>query len=199
MRTHMQRRERDRFMAFVDLNKECRKGARVSTRISFHWGTVIGVQTRIIIHWLYCAKSLQSRPTLPPYGLQPARLLCPWDSPSKNTGVGCRALLYPLIKNVITKNSSWQHLNPLTNTNITKKWDKQIMCLLMRCNRKYIDRVVLLKHPSWIWSSLQIGWNMFKRYLRGAISKIQNLEPLHSFLSQSVVHHTQHHYHQIMM
>ena len=23
----------------------------------------------------------------------PARLLCPWDSPSKNTGVGCRALL----------------------------------------------------------------------------------------------------------
>ena len=24
-----------------------------------------------------------------PYGLQPARLLCPWDSPGKNTGVGC--------------------------------------------------------------------------------------------------------------
>ena len=28
-----------------------------------------------------------------PLGLQPARLLCPWDSPGKNTGVGCRALL----------------------------------------------------------------------------------------------------------
>ena len=27
-----------------------------------------------------------------PYGLRPARLLCPWDSPSKNTGVGCHAL-----------------------------------------------------------------------------------------------------------
>ena len=25
--------------------------------------------------------------------LQPARLLCPWDSPGKNTGVGCHALL----------------------------------------------------------------------------------------------------------
>ena len=25
--------------------------------------------------------------------LQPARLLCPWDSPGKNTGVGCYALL----------------------------------------------------------------------------------------------------------
>ena len=28
-----------------------------------------------------------------PYGLQPTRLLCPWDSPGKNTGVGCDALL----------------------------------------------------------------------------------------------------------
>ena len=28
-----------------------------------------------------------------PYGLQLARLLCPWDSPGKSTGVGCRALL----------------------------------------------------------------------------------------------------------
>ena len=27
--------------------------------------------------------------SLPPYGLQPAGLLCPWDSPGKNTGVGC--------------------------------------------------------------------------------------------------------------
>ena len=28
-----------------------------------------------------------------PYGLEPARLLCPWYSPGKNTGVGCCALL----------------------------------------------------------------------------------------------------------
>ena len=28
-----------------------------------------------------------------PYGLQPARLLCPWDSLGKNTGVDCHALL----------------------------------------------------------------------------------------------------------
>ena len=31
--------------------------------------------------------------SLRPHGLQPTRLLCPWDSPDKNTGVGCRALL----------------------------------------------------------------------------------------------------------
>ena len=28
-----------------------------------------------------------------PHGLQPTRLLRPWDSPGKNTGVGCCALL----------------------------------------------------------------------------------------------------------
>ena len=31
--------------------------------------------------------------SLQPHGLYSARLLCPWDSPGKNTGVGCRALL----------------------------------------------------------------------------------------------------------
>ena len=31
--------------------------------------------------------------SLQPYGLWPARLHCPWDSPGKNTGVGCHALL----------------------------------------------------------------------------------------------------------
>ena len=28
-----------------------------------------------------------------PHGLQPTRLLCPWDSPGKNTGVSCHSLL----------------------------------------------------------------------------------------------------------
>ena len=31
--------------------------------------------------------------SLQPCGLQPARLLCPWDFPGKDTGVGCNALL----------------------------------------------------------------------------------------------------------
>ena len=39
------------------------------------------------------AKSLQSCLTLRPHRRQPTRLLCPWDSPGKNTGVGCRFLL----------------------------------------------------------------------------------------------------------
>ena len=40
--------------------------------------------------------------SLRPHGLQPTRLLCPWNSPGKNTGVGCHFLLLlehnPIIK-----------------------------------------------------------------------------------------------------
>ena len=39
------------------------------------------------------AKSLQSCPTVRPHRRQPNRLPCPWDSPGKNTGVGCHFLL----------------------------------------------------------------------------------------------------------
>ena len=39
------------------------------------------------------AKSLQSCPTLRPHRRQPNRLPHPWDSPGKNTGVGCHFLL----------------------------------------------------------------------------------------------------------
>ena len=35
----------------------------------------------------------QSCPTLRPHGLEPAGLLCPWDSPGKNTAAGSHSLL----------------------------------------------------------------------------------------------------------
>ena len=38
------------------------------------------------------ARSLQSCLTLCDHRRQPTRLLCPWDSPGKNTGVGCHFL-----------------------------------------------------------------------------------------------------------
>ena len=38
------------------------------------------------------SNSLQS------YGLWPARLLCPWDSPGRNTGVGCHAFLQEIFQ-----------------------------------------------------------------------------------------------------
>ena len=47
-------------------------------------------------NWKYmrlCAKMLQLCTTLQLCELKPAGLLCPWDSPGKNTGVGCHAFL----------------------------------------------------------------------------------------------------------
>ena len=32
--------------------------------------------------------------SLYPHGLEPARLICPWNSPGRNTGVGCHFLLH---------------------------------------------------------------------------------------------------------
>ena len=51
--------------------------------------------TSFFLFGVYClvrAKSPQSC-SLQPYRLQPPRLLHPWDSPGKNTGVGCHTLL----------------------------------------------------------------------------------------------------------
>ena len=49
------------------------------------------------IHFLYSLLllllSLQLCPTLCNWRRQPTKLPCPWDSPGKNTGVGCHFLL----------------------------------------------------------------------------------------------------------
>ena len=52
----------------------------------------------ILLYWktystIAAAKSFQSCPTVRLHRRQPTRLLCPWDSPGKNTGVGCHFLL----------------------------------------------------------------------------------------------------------
>ena len=44
-------------------------------------------------HAAAAAKSLQPCPTLRPHRQQPTRVPHPWDSPGKNTGVGCHFLL----------------------------------------------------------------------------------------------------------
>ena len=43
-----------------------------------------------------------------PHGLWPARLFCPWDSPGKNTRVGCHSLLQ---RNFPTQGSNPGHLH----------------------------------------------------------------------------------------
>ena len=46
---------------------------------------------------IYCSSCLITKSCLTPlqpHGLWPIRLLCPWDPPGKNTGVGCHFLLH---------------------------------------------------------------------------------------------------------
>ena len=42
--------------------------------------------------FVVCACSVVSN-SLQPHGLLPTRLLCPWNFPGENTGVGCHFLL----------------------------------------------------------------------------------------------------------
>ena len=46
---------------------------------------------------LGCYSSVVSD-SMRPRGLQPARLLCPWDSPGKNTAVGCHFFLQGILQ-----------------------------------------------------------------------------------------------------
>ena len=57
--------------------------------------------------------------SFPPYRLYPARLLCPRDSPGKNTGVGCHTHLQGLFP---TQGSNWCLLRLLHWTQILYCW-----------------------------------------------------------------------------
>ena len=74
----------------LDLYKKC-SGLRASftcKALKSQWLYFDNMQKRYA-----AAKSLQLCPTVRPHRQQPTRLPCPWDSPGKNTGVGCHFLL----------------------------------------------------------------------------------------------------------
>ena len=64
-----------------------------------------------------CAQSLQLYMTLHTCRLYPTRLLCPWDSPGKKTGMGCHVLLQGIF---FTQGSNPGLLCPLCS--------RQILC-----------------------------------------------------------------------
>ena len=63
--------------------------------LSLHTHTYKHTQLLLLLlfsHWVM-SKSFVTPLTVAVVGLQPTRLLCPWDFPGENTGVGCRFLL----------------------------------------------------------------------------------------------------------
>ena len=54
------------------------------------------------------SRSVMSNPSWP-HGLQPTRLLRPWDFPGKSTGVGCHCLLWSLSRCLLNwKGKTWE-------------------------------------------------------------------------------------------
>ena len=75
------------------------------------------------------------------YGLEPTRLPCPWDSPGKNTGVGCHALLQGIL--------SIQGLNPCL-----LHWQADSL------PRAHLGRPVCFQDDHLISGSKTISWGM---------------------------------------
>ena len=53
-----------------------------------------------------CSRSVMSDSLWPP-GLQPTRLLCPWDFPGKSTRVGCHCLLHQYALTAANEETGW--------------------------------------------------------------------------------------------
>ena len=79
-------------LVWLLLDKKCFFPTFVSLGNSqslYHWVSFLSfwLLHACIPSWFSCISSLSQ------HGLYPERLLCPWDSPGKNIGMGCHALL----------------------------------------------------------------------------------------------------------
>ena len=81
--------------------EEAQAGIKIARRninnLRYADGTTLMAESEELKNLLMKVKSesevAQSCPTLRPHGLQPTRLLRPWDFPGKSPGVGCHCLL----------------------------------------------------------------------------------------------------------
>ena len=67
--------------------------------------------------------------------LEPARLLCPWDAPGKNTGVGCRALLQGSFPNQGLNPGipHWGRFLTIWAARETQQFQSPLFCLSPHC------------------------------------------------------------------
>ena len=83
-------------------------------------------------------------------GLWPARLFCPWDSPGKNAGVGCHALLQGIF---LTRGLNLESLVfPALQADSlpTKLCGKAIYCYILRTwNRTWVISILKLIYFRW--------------------------------------------------
>ena len=116
--------------------------------------------------------------SLRPHGLLPARLLCPWDSPGKNTGVGCHALL--------------QKVFPTEGSNPGLAHCRQILYLLSQQGsnilfiHSFVNRYLDCSVSWFLWMMLQVMWEC-KYLFKILISIPLNTHPKVGMLDNIVV------------
>ena len=119
------------------------------------------------MHGMCCAVLSHSvvSDSLRPYGLQPARLLCPWDSPGKNAGVGCPAVpqgILPtpgsnphlltspaLVSRFLSTSATWEALLLLR---MQQKWQRCSSSFptgkwaYFHCSSEYNNRMIIFRN-----------------------------------------------------
>ena len=72
-----------------DWAKFLMKGSRSFCSVYKYWISRLYPETNVMFYISCCFSHWVMSNSLWPHGLQPSRLLCPWDSPGKKTGAGC--------------------------------------------------------------------------------------------------------------
>ena len=80
--------------------------------------------------------------SLRPHGLQPTRLLCPWDFPGKNTGVGCHCIF--LIAFEWLQDLLWVVLFLILVICLFSLYICQFCCQFYQCLLKYQIFILLI-------------------------------------------------------
>ena len=98
-------------------------------KINFLVLYVFRISSELVSHMLLLSRSVVSNSSQP-HGLQPTRLLHPWDFPGKRTGVGCHCcilteLISPSFLMDNCKEEDWNYLEDSKRHGRVWKWKKR--------------------------------------------------------------------------
>ena len=122
-----------------------------------------------------------------PHGLQPTRLLHPWDSPGKNTGVGCHFLLQNILKLIGIEMYILSLLAIVSYINLV-----QMRCQFLKVSHLFWRRQqhptpVLLPRKSHGWRSL-VGCSPWSRQSRTRLSDFTFTFHFHALEKEMATH-----------
>ena len=99
--------------------------------------------------------------TLQPHRLQPTRLLCLWDFPGKNTGIGCHFLLQGTSQPKDWNPVSWVYCTGRQILYHCATWESfDLKIILKRSIFQFPKRYspIEIRIPHWEWRVLKLHW-----------------------------------------